>query len=128
MLRITHVLVHFFTLFIKDVLRPSSGHSQRDSLTNLMLIIAFVQIRPEGHQEPCNKVGPLSPAKHLAGFELGTFRFWLQHLNPLGRSPHNTTFLFWLAPSLQKMHRYTKFQIKLVIGVNRGFLGYVIKY
>ena len=31
--------------------------------------------------------GSLSPAKHLVGFELGTFRFLLQRLNPLGHSP-----------------------------------------
>ena len=41
-----------------------------------MLITAFVQIRPEGYREPCNEVGSLNPAKRLAGFEPGTFRFW----------------------------------------------------
>ena len=49
------------------------GHSQGDSLTNLMLITTFVQVQPEGHQEPRNKVGALSLAEYLAGFELGTF-------------------------------------------------------
>ena len=52
-----------------------------------MLITAFVHVRPEGHREPRNEVGSLSPAERLAGFEPGTFRFWLQRLNPLGRSP-----------------------------------------
>ena len=52
-----------------------------------MLITAFVHVRPEGHQDPRNEVGSLSPAERLAGFEPGTFRFWLQRLNPLGNSP-----------------------------------------
>ena len=43
--------------------RPTLGHSQGDSLTNPMLITVFVHIRPEGHREPHNKVGSLSPAK-----------------------------------------------------------------
>ena len=33
-----------------------------------------------------NKVGSLSPVEHLVGFELGTFRFLLQCLNPIGHS------------------------------------------
>ena len=33
------------------------GHSRGDSLTNPMLITAFVQFRPEGHREPRNEVG-----------------------------------------------------------------------
>ena len=52
-----------------------------------MLITEFVQVWPESHWEPCNKVGSLSPAERLAGFEPGTFRFWLQCLNSLGHSP-----------------------------------------
>ena len=52
-----------------------------------MLIIAYVHIRPEGHWEPRNEVGSLSPAERLAGFEPGTFRFLFQRLNPLGHSP-----------------------------------------
>ena len=66
---------------------PTLGHSQGDSLTNPMLITAFVHIQPTGQREPRNEVGSLSPAKCLAGFELGTFRFLLQCLNPLGHSP-----------------------------------------
>ena len=50
--------------------------------------------RPEGHQEPYNKVGYLSLAEHLLGFEPGTFRFWLQYLNPLGHSP--LKYWFWI--------------------------------
>ena len=45
----------------------------------------FVYIRPEGHREPRNEVGSLSPAERLADFEPGTFRFLLQCLNPLGQ-------------------------------------------
>ena len=69
------------------VLWPTLGHSQGDSLANPMLITAFVQVQPEGHQEPRNKVGSLSPAECLVGFEQGTFQFWLRHLNPLAHSP-----------------------------------------
>ena len=77
----------FFFLLLFGCPRPTLGHSQGRSLTNLMLITAYVHIRPEGHREPCNEVGSLSPAKHLAGFEPGTFWFLLQCLNPLGHSP-----------------------------------------
>ena len=77
----------FFNCYLA-VPRPTLGHSQGDSLTNPMLITAFAHIQPEGHQEPRNKVGFLSLAEHLAGFEPGTFRFLLQCLNPLGHSPH----------------------------------------
>ena len=52
-----------------------------------MLITAFVQVGPEGHQEPLNEVGSLSPAECLAGFEPGAFQFWLQHVNILGHYP-----------------------------------------
>ena len=45
-----------------------------------------LHIRPEGHREPRNEVGSLRTAEHLVGFELGTFRFSLQRLNPLGHS------------------------------------------
>ena len=47
---------------------PTLDHSQEDSLTNMLLTTAFVQVRPEGHWEPCNEVGSLSPAKCLVGF------------------------------------------------------------
>ena len=52
-----------------------------------MLITCVLHIWPEGHREPRNKVGSLSPAERLVGFEPGTFRFLLQRLNPLGHSP-----------------------------------------
>ena len=47
-----------------------------------MLITMFVQVWPEGHREPRNEVGYLSPAERLAGFEPGTFQFWLQRFKP----------------------------------------------
>ena len=62
---------------------PALGHYRGDSLTHLMLITAVLHFQPKGHQEPRNKVGSLSPAEHLVGFEPGTFRFLLQCLNPL---------------------------------------------
>ena len=34
------------------------GHSRGDSLTNPMIITAFVQIRPKGHREPRNDFDP----------------------------------------------------------------------
>ena len=37
-----------------------------------MLITAFVQVRSEGHQEPRNEVGALSPAERQVGFESET--------------------------------------------------------
>ena len=43
----------------------SLGHSQVDSLTNPMLIAAFWRYRTESHWEPRNKVGSISPFKHL---------------------------------------------------------------
>ena len=78
-------LLLFFNCYLA-VPWPTLGHSQGHSLTNLMLITAFVHIQPEGHWEPRNEVGSLSPVKHLAGFEPGTFQFLLQHLNPLSHS------------------------------------------
>ena len=51
-----------------------------------MLITALLHFRPEGHREPRNEVGSLSPAKRLMEFEPENFRFWLQRLNQLGHS------------------------------------------
>ena len=67
----------FFNCYLA-VPRPTFGHSQRDSLTNSMLITAFVNVQPKGYWEPRSEVGTLNPAKHLADFELRTFRFWIQ--------------------------------------------------
>ena len=46
-----------------------------DSLTDPMLITVFVHVRPEGHREPRNDVGALSPTERLVDFEPGIFRF-----------------------------------------------------
>ena len=60
---------------------PTLGHFRGASLTHPILITAFLHFRPEGHQEPRN------PVEQLVRFELGTFWFLLQRLNPLGHSP-----------------------------------------
>ena len=54
--------------------RPTLGHSQRDSLTNPMLITMCYLYRPEGNREPRSKVGSLIPAERIARFDPGTFR------------------------------------------------------
>ena len=41
---------------------------------------------------PQGQLWSLSLAEHLVGFELGTFRFWPQCLNPLGHSPQFDIF------------------------------------
>ena len=64
--------------------RPTLGHYRGGSLNHPTLIICVLHIRPEDHWEPLNKVRSLSPAERLVVFEPGTFRFWSQHLNPLG--------------------------------------------
>ena len=77
--------------------RPTLGHYRRDSLTHPMLI-SVLHFRPEGHREPRNEVGSLSPVECQVGTEPGTFQFLLQRLNPLGHSPQrprglSTTFI-----------------------------------
>ena len=64
--------------------RPALGHYRGGSLTHPMLVTCVLHIRSEGHREPRNEVGSLSPAERLVGFEPGTIRFWWQRLNPLG--------------------------------------------
>ena len=85
-------IIIFFNCYLVAP-RPTLGHCQGDSLTNPMLIIAFYLFRPEGHREPRNEVGFLSPAEHLVGFEPGTLILitMSQRLNPLGHSC-NITF------------------------------------
>ena len=79
-----YLVTSFFFNYYLVVPPPTLGHSQGGSLTNPMLITVFIHIRPKGHREPHNKVGSLSAAKRLTGFESG---FWLQCLNPQGHSP-----------------------------------------
>ena len=56
--------------------RPTSGQYLGSSFTPLMLITAFLHIRPESHREARSEVGSLSPIGYLVGFEPGTFRFY----------------------------------------------------
>ena len=71
-----------------DATWPTLGQYWGGSLTNPMLIPTFfLHIWPKGQWEPRSKVGSLSLPECLVGFELGTFWFWLQHLNPLAHSP-----------------------------------------
>ena len=79
--------VDFFFNCYLVVPQPTLCHSQGASLSNQMLITAYVHIRPKGHWEPHSEVGSLSLTECLAGFEPGTFQFLLQCLNPLGHSP-----------------------------------------
>ena len=65
----------FFNCYLAAPL-PTLGHSQGDTLTNLMLITAFELFWSEGHRETCNKIRSLNLAKHLVVFEPGTFWFW----------------------------------------------------
>ena len=48
---------------------PTLGHYWGGSLTHLMVITCILHIQPEGHWEPCNEVGSLSPTQHLVGFK-----------------------------------------------------------
>ena len=70
----------FFSTAILAAPQPTLGHSQGDSLTNPMLITAFELFRPEGHREPRNEVGSLSPAEYLLVFEPRTFLSLSQRL------------------------------------------------
>ena len=76
----------FFYVFLAAP-RPTLGHYRGSSLIHPMLITCTLDIRPEGHREPCNEVGSLGLAERLVRFEPGTFRFWSQRLNPLDQSP-----------------------------------------
>ena len=49
--------------------QPTFGHYRQGSLTQPMLITLFLHIWPKSHGQPRNKVGSLSLAKHLVGFE-----------------------------------------------------------
>ena len=49
---IEDILEFFFFNCYLAVLRPTLCHSHGDSLTDSMLITAFVHVQPEGHQEP----------------------------------------------------------------------------
>ena len=65
-------LTFFFNCYLA-ALRAPLDHYRGGSLAHPMLITCVLHIRPEGHWEPRNEVGSLSPAKCLVGFKPGTF-------------------------------------------------------
>ena len=107
----------FFFNFYLAVPRPTLDDSQGDSITNLMLIAVFLHVRPECHREPRNEVGSLSPVELPAGFELGTFQFWFQRLNPLGHFPlkylARAGLLLIPCPSRESTAIWSQFGLKL---------------
>ena len=82
--------VFFFTCYLAAP-RPTLSHYRGGSLTHPMLITCILHIQPEGHWQPRNKVGSLSLAKRLVGFEPETFQFWSQRLNPIGHSSYKAS-------------------------------------
>ena len=70
----------FYQLFVchKANFRPIRG----GTLTHPVLITAQVLFRPEGHQEPRNKVGLQILAEKTVEFELGTFQNWKKRTIP----------------------------------------------
>ena len=93
----------FFCICCLAASRPILGYSQGDSLRNLILITAFQLFWPKAHREPCNEVGSVSPAKHLEGFEPGTFQFLSHCLNPLGYSHSHSFFTKRQHTTIQSM-------------------------
>ena len=73
LLTYTYVYLHILVLYILNcyfvVPLPTLGQSQGDRPTIPMLITAFCLFWPEDQQEPHSKVGSLSLAKRLVGFE-----------------------------------------------------------
>ena len=63
--------------------------------THQMLITVFFRFWPKGHWEPCNKVGSLSLAMQLVGFEPRTFRLYHNGLTRRPLSPYQHSFK-WL--------------------------------
>ena len=80
---------HEFFCFLTAIWLP---HSQlwtiieRTASLTQCYSLCFLHFLTESYGEPRSKVGSLSPAERLVGFEPGTFRFLLQRLNPLGHS------------------------------------------
>ena len=66
--------------------------TRRQPHSHLILITAIYQVCPEGHQEPCTKVGSQSLAKCISRIELGTFQFWVWSAIPLHPSPSMVHF------------------------------------
>ena len=56
-------------------LRPTLGHWQGSSLTQLISITTLFQVQPQLHQEPLNNIASHSMTKRIRGFKLETFQF-----------------------------------------------------
>ena len=65
-----HQLELVLLFFLTTIWLP---HSQ--PVVNHCVFFFLYLLRPEGHQEPDNEVGSLSPTECLVGFELGALRF-----------------------------------------------------
>ena len=72
MLHVAYKSVAYFYNHYLTTPQPTLNHLG-DSLTHPMLITAFFKFGLEGHREPRNEVGLLSPVERLVGFELRTF-------------------------------------------------------
>ena len=70
---ITSFCLKFFFNCYLAAPRPTFGPLSRGQPHSPDVNHFVLYFRPEGHQEPPSKVGSLSPAKHLVGFEPGTF-------------------------------------------------------
>ena len=69
-----NVFVGYFFNFYLAAQRPTLGHYRGDNLTHPMLFIAFFLASPDGHWEPRDEVGSLSPVERPARIKSGTFR------------------------------------------------------
>ena len=69
-----HKILSFFYLLF-DYSMTNFGSLLWDSVTHPISPLCLFKFWPKGHREPFNKVGSLQLAKHLLGFELGTFQF-----------------------------------------------------
>ena len=98
---------HFFFLFGRPTANFGSlsrGQPHSPDVNHCV----FLHFQPKGHREHRNEVGSLSLDERLVGFELGTFRFLLQRLNPLGHSPHMLPL--FVQQSKFKWRKYEKSQ------------------
>ena len=56
--------------------RQTLGHYLGGSLTHPMLTTAFLHIQPEGHREPQDEAGSLSPVERLSSVSFREIFFW----------------------------------------------------
>ena len=68
--RVIEIIKGFFQLLFGC---PMASHYRGGSLNHPIIITCVLNIQPEGHREPRSKVGSLSPAEYLLGFEPGAF-------------------------------------------------------